>query len=84
MSGIFGIGASGFEPGLARYREGLLDSRLNAVYQYHWDQHVYPAEAALISISLIPESSCGWLNFSVRSCMRIELFDKDVVADELP
>lgn len=77
----FGIGASSFEPGLALYREGLLDSGLNVVYNYRWEKHVHPAETALVRIWLVQEKSCGWLNLSVPSCINVELLHKSPVRD---
>ena len=68
-----GVGSSSFDSGLEIYREDHLNSLMHAVYQYGWEEHVYPAEVALVTIEAKTAESCGWMNLSVGSCIAIEL-----------
>lgn len=68
-----GVSARDFDTGFASYLDGDLESSLNAVYNYRWENHTFPSDGVLVTISTIDDALCGLLGLSVRNCLSVEI-----------
>lgn len=70
----FGVSAQDYHATFSSYLNGDLDSDLNRVYNYKWEDHTFPNIGVLVRITAVDYASCGPLEFSVSECLSVEIF----------
>lgn len=69
----FAVGASDFDGAVSSYLNGDFDRNLKAVYNYRWEDHAFPSDSVLVTISAQRGASCGTLGFSIRNCIAVDI-----------